>query len=106
MAAYRHPGDHRNPRVPEQPFGDVLVHADGGAGHIGTHIRDHRQLQKPLHGAVLSVGAMKHGKDHIDCHPLTTILQIAKIKPAITFKVINQPGACFLQFENFTEILM
>ncbi len=55
--------DDRDAGVPQQPLGDVLVHADRRTEHAGADVGDLGQLQQSLHGAVLTVGAVQHRKN-------------------------------------------
>ena len=47
-------------------LGHTLIHTGGGSRHIRADAGDARQLQKPLHSAVLAVFAVKHGEHHVD----------------------------------------
>ena len=42
-----------------------LVHPQSAGGHPRAHIRHPRQLQEPLQGAVLAVGAVDEGEDRV-----------------------------------------
>ena len=52
--------------MPGDELGDGLIHARGGRGDTRADIRDARDLQKPLHRAVLSVFTVQHGEHHVD----------------------------------------
>jgi hypothetical protein len=43
-----------------------LVHADGRGQHPGADIRQIGQLEEPLDGAVLAVGAVEHDHHHVE----------------------------------------
>ena len=44
----------------------VLVHPERRAQHARSHVCDPRQLEQPLHGAVLAVGAVQHREHHVE----------------------------------------
>ena len=56
----------RNALDSRELLGELLVHGRGGGEHVGADIGDSRHLQQALDGAVFAVGAVQHGKDHID----------------------------------------
>lgn len=56
----------RQPEGGEHPLHVVLVLADGGGEHARTDVGHPGELQQPLEGAVLPVGAVQDGEDHVD----------------------------------------
>ncbi len=44
---------------------DSLIHADGRAGHTRTHIGQVCHFEQSLQGAVLAIGAVQDGENHI-----------------------------------------
>ena len=56
---------HREAVLAEDHLLKRLVHSQGAGGHARAHIRHPRQLQEPLQGAVLAVGAVDEGEDRV-----------------------------------------
>ncbi len=57
---------HRDAGVAQQALLRVLVHPDRRAEHARAHVWDSRQLEQPLHRAVLAVGAVQHREHHVE----------------------------------------
>ena len=55
----------RQSRLQKQPLLHILVHAHGRTQHARAYVREPRQIEQSLHGAVFAVGAVKDGKHHI-----------------------------------------
>ena len=49
----------------EQRLHELLVHGRGGGRDAGAHVRDRGQLEQPLNGPVLPVGAVQHREVHV-----------------------------------------
>jgi hypothetical protein len=59
-------GPDRNTGRSRELLRELLVHRGRRGEHIGPDVRDARHLEQTLDRAVLAVGAVKSGKDHID----------------------------------------
>ena len=57
---------HRDAGIAQQAFLRVLIHSNRRAEHARPHVRDIRQLEQPLHSAVLAVGAMQHREHNVE----------------------------------------
>jgi len=58
--------DYRNAAIPQQSLLDVLVHPDSRSEDTCADVRDACQLKQALDGAILTVGAVKHGEDQVE----------------------------------------
>lgn len=56
----------RQPEGGEDPLHVLLVLSDGGGEDTRADVRDAGQFQETLEGAVLAVGAVQDGEDHVD----------------------------------------
>ena len=56
--------DDGNASVPQETLRHVFVHAHCRPQHAGADVGHARELQQPLHGAVLAEGAVKHREHH------------------------------------------
>ena len=62
----RHVARDRDPAVAEHRLEEVLVHAQSRRGDAGADVRHSRQLEEPLHGAVLPERPVQDGQDDVD----------------------------------------
>src|SRR6266567_482358 len=61
----KHPLDHRQSGVAEQSFHHILVHPGCGGQHARAHVRDSRQVEQSLDGAILTEGSVQYWKYNV-----------------------------------------
>src|SRR5919112_2155340 len=65
LAGQGDPPDLGEPMMGEDLLHGRLVHAGGAPQHPATHVGDAGELEHALYGAVLAVGTVQHGEDHV-----------------------------------------
>ena len=58
--------DHRQPVPAAEPLRHFLVHRSRGRQNPGADIRQVREFEQSLHGAVFAEGAVQHREHNID----------------------------------------